>query len=127
MPARRNTRDRLAAFVPEWEAVPWTLWVVVALSLIAIPVFFVRGPGDTPVGLVIAFPFVVLAWNYLLLTGLRWVWITTLVLAGGGLVLELAASTGTWWGDLESAVVIVLLLLPTTRRFFQKDQTAATA
>lgn len=65
-----------------------------------------------------------LLWDFALLRGLRWVWLATLILGVGGLLINLMTGTGTWHGYLLSVVGYGLLLAAPTRRFFAKREAA---
>ncbi|HXF31107.1 MAG TPA: hypothetical protein VN522_06265 [Solirubrobacterales bacterium] len=51
-------------------------------------------------------------------------WIATVILLAGGLLLDVALGTVIWWASVLAVIQIVLLLSPTTRRFFGREATA---
>lgn len=108
MPASRGIR---------WRQVPWSLWAYVILTIGAMVVVVATASG--PVAPSVFLVAVILVWNYLLLRGLRWLWIGTTVLSAGFLAIDLLAGTGTWHGDVLGLVELGLLLAPPTRRFFR--------
>jgi hypothetical protein len=73
------------------------------------------------------FAVIMIAWLYLLLKGVRWVWVLTIGVYALGLVLYLIPGSFTWQGVGLSLVGLVLLLLPGTRRHFSEDALALQA
>jgi hypothetical protein len=100
----------------DWGEVPWSLWAYVAATCVSLVLLLTRVPYVAPA----IFSVVIgLAWDYFLLRAVRWVWLGTLVLFAIILVVDLATSTGTWWGTALGLVQLFLLLLPPTRRHFE--------
>jgi membrane-bound ClpP family serine protease len=97
-----------------WVEVPWSLWayVILATAGIVVAVF------STPVAPSVFAVIFVLAWDLLLLRGIRWVWLGTLILGVLNILVDAAAGTGTWHG--YGLVGLALLLLPPTRHFFER-------
>jgi hypothetical protein len=114
-----------ACGVIEWKRVPWTLWAYsIALLLAAISIEVkVHGPVPAKV----LFVTVMLAWLYLLLRGVRWVWIVTVGIYVLGFVTDLISGSLKWQGVALSLIGITLLLLPVTQRYFSRHTAAAGA
>lgn len=106
----------------EWERVPWSLWLYVAISIGQIVVLLFT--ASTPIApLVFSIVFIV-AWDFFLVKAVRWLWIGTVALGAVVLAIDLATGTGTWHGDVVGAIGLGLLLLPATRRFFAANEAA---
>jgi hypothetical protein len=111
--------------VIEWKRVPWPLWAYSAVILLGTISLEVKAHGPIPPKLL--FPAVMLTWLYLLLKGVRWVWIITVGVYVLGFVADLISGSLTWQGGILSLIGLVLLLLPVTRRYFFSHAVAATA
>lgn len=117
----------------EWGRVPWSLWVWVGIAWVVMVEFIVRVAGDSEMSHVAA-RFVslsltvalLLAWDFYMLKGVRWLWIATVIFLVLSLVIDLATASGTWYWDLAGLVQLGLLLLPPTRRFFASAGSPAT-
>lgn len=99
-----------------WRQVPWSLWAYVILTTGGMVV--VVAIASAPVAPSVFFVGFILAWNCLLLRGLRWLWIGTTVLSACFFGIDLLTGTGTWYGDVLGLIELGLLLAPPTRRFF---------
>jgi len=99
------------------KLVPWPLWVYTAMTLVAVISLELHGP----VSVRLLFAAIMLGWLYLLLKGVRWVWIFTLAIYGLGLIGLISGSL-TWRGTLLGLVGLLLLLLPETRAYFSPDR-----
>lgn len=106
----------------EWKRVPWPLWVYSVATLFAAILIEIKVHGLVSAKLL--FAAIMLAWLYLLLKGVRWVWIVTLGIYVLGFVPDLILGSLTWRGAASGVVGLILLLLPVTRRYFSR-QTAA--
>jgi len=102
----------------EVDAVPWSLWVWVALLAVATVHLFARVPS--PARTVIFGIALLGAWAYFLLRGVRWLWMVTIAYLAIFIVIDLATGDGTWWGDGIGVIQLGLLLIAPTRRFFGK-------
>lgn len=109
----------------EWRRVPWPLWLYSVVQLLALISTEVKVHGLAPAKVLLAG--VMLGWLYLLLKGVRWVWVLTIGLYALGFVLYLIPGSFTWQGVSLSLVGLVLLLLPGTRRYFSEDAVALPA
>lgn len=109
----------------EWEKVPWSLWLYVAISVGQI--FVLVFTASVPIAPLVFFVVLIAAWDFFLLRAVRWLWIGTVALGALILAIDLVTSTGTWHGDLIGAIDLGLLLLPATRRFFAASETAPAA
>lgn len=109
----------------EWKQVPWPLWVYSAATLLGAVLIEVQALG--PVSAKMLYPFVMFAWLYFLLKGVRWVWIFTVGIYILGLVPYLISGSLKWQGAALSLIGLLLLLLPVTRRYFSSDTAAAGA
>jgi hypothetical protein len=111
------------------EAVSWTLWAYVGCTVMNLGFFMARSLSSKsvhhPVGIIVTSVAVVIFWDYFLLRGVRWLWIATIVVLAGGLLLDIATETILWWALVITVTQIVLLLLPTTRRFFERREARA--
>jgi hypothetical protein len=76
-----------------------------------------------PVSVRLLFAVIMLMWLYLLLKGVRWVWIFTLGVYGLGLI-DLISGSLTWRGAAVGLAGLLLLLLPETRRYFTRDSSS---
>lgn len=109
----------------EWERVPWSLWLYIAISIGQIVVlFFTVSRPIAPFVFSIVF---IAAWDFFLLRAVRWLWIGTVAVGAVILAIDLATGTGTWHGDVVGAIGLGLLLLPATRRFFTANEAAPAA
>jgi hypothetical protein len=109
--------------VIEWDRVPWSLWLYVALSLGQIVVLvFTASMHIAPLVFFVVFAVV---WDFFLLRAVRWLWVGTVALGALTIAVDLATGTGTWHGDLTGTIDLGLLLLPATRRFFVVGEPAA--
>ncbi len=109
----------------EWRRVPWTLWVLAVLWLVGVILIEVKIHGQVPSK--VLFPFVMFAWLFFLLKGVRWVWIVTLGISVLGLLTDLISGSLTLQGVASGLLGIVLLLAPTTRRYFAGEPATASA
>lgn len=102
--------------VTEWKRVPWPLWVYSAVVVAEATWLEVGLHG--PVLPRVIFPFVMLAWLFFLLKGVRWVWIVAVGLSILAFVPDVISGSLGWQGVALGLVSPVLLLLPVTRRYF---------
>jgi hypothetical protein len=105
--------------VIRWGKVPWPLWVFAALALAPAILIEIEIHGQVPSK--VLFSFVMLAWLFFLLKGVRWVWIATLAVTVLGLVPDLISGSLTWQEVAGGAISVGLLLLPVTRRYFASE------
>jgi hypothetical protein len=105
--------------VIEWKAVPWPLWIYSAITVITTISLEFHGP----VSVRVLFAIIMLVWLYLLLKGLRWVWILTVGVYVLGSI-QLVWISFTWRGAAIGLVELLLLLLPETRRYFSSGTAA---
>lgn len=99
----------------EWKRVPWPLWLFSAALLVEAILLEVGVHG--PVLPRIIFPFVMFAWLFFLLRGVRWVWIATVGASTLGLVSDLVLGSLDLLGAVWSLLGLLFLLLPITRRY----------
>ena len=99
----------------DWERVPWTLWAYAAISIANLVALLARLHNYRPAIYAAIF---LIAWDYFLLRGVRWLWIVTAAFLALALAFDLATARGSWWGDGIAIVDLILLLLPPTRRFY---------
>jgi hypothetical protein len=109
--------------VIEWRRVPWTLWALAALWLVGVILIEVEIHGQVPSK--VLFPFVMFAWLFFLLKGVRWLWIATVVIVVLGFINSLATGPRTWYGIAAGLIGLGLLLLPATRCFFASEPVTA--
>lgn len=102
--------------VTEWKRVPWPLWVYSALVVAEATWLEVGLHG--PVLPRVIFPFVIFAWLFFLLKGVRWIWIVAVGLSILAFVPDVISGSLGWQGVALGLVSPVLLLLPVTRRYF---------
>src|SRR4051812_10077692 len=107
----------------KWRKIPSPLWLYV-LATVALSAMLVTEVSGPPVALVL-FGAIVLAWAVGLLSGVRWLWIATIVVDGLGLTSNLATGPRTWHGTAGGVISLGLLLLPATRRYFANEPGAA--
>jgi hypothetical protein len=107
--------------VSDRRKVPWPLWLFTALALV--PAILIEVEVHGSIAAKVLYPFMVFAWFFFLLRGVRWVWIGTLAVTVLGFVPDLIAGSLTWQGVVGGAITIGLLLLPVTRRHFASDRT----
>jgi hypothetical protein len=105
-----------------WRRVPWPLWVIVAVQILAASrlELAVHGP------LLARFIYALLnvAWLYFLVRGVRWVWFVTIAIFALGLAFEVVSASFHWLGTSIGAVELILLLLPVTRRYYAAAPTS---
>jgi hypothetical protein len=94
-------------------------------ALVLVPVILIEVEVRGPIPVKVLYPFVMLAWLFFLLKGVRWVWIATLAATVLGFVPDLIAGSVTWQGVMGGAISIGLLLLPVTRRYFVSEPVVA--
>ena len=104
---------------------PWPLWVYSAVTLLSMILVEVEAHG--PIPLKTLSPFVMLAWLYFLLKGVRWVWIVTVGIYVLGLIPDLISGSLRWRGIALGLIGLLLLLLPVTRRYFSSNTVSADA
>jgi hypothetical protein len=92
--------------VIEWGKVPWTLWVFAALVIVPTILIEVEIHGQVPAK--VLFAFVMFAWLFFLLKGVRWVWILTLGISVLGLIPDLISGSLTWQGVASGLLGIAL-------------------
>jgi hypothetical protein len=109
----------------QWRWVPWTLWAYSAFTLVS--VILIEAEVHGPVAPKVLFPFVMFAWLFFLLKGVRWLWIVTVALLVLGFADELVTGSLTWRGTASGLIGLVLLLLPVTRRHFGSRAALASA
>lgn len=107
----------------EWGKVPWTLWVFAALAIVPAIWIEVEIHGQVPSK--VLFAFLMFAWLFFLLKGVRWVWIVTLGISVLGLIPDLISGSLTWQGVAGGTITVALLLLPATRRYFASEPATA--
>jgi hypothetical protein len=105
--------------VIEWRQVPWPLWMIFVSGVVGTILLEVKLHGQVPSR--VLFPFVMFAWLFLLLKGVRWVWIATLGISILGFVPDVLSGSLRWQGVASGLATLVLLLLPTTRRYFSSN------
>jgi hypothetical protein len=96
-------------------------------ALALVPAILIEVEVRGPIAVKVLYPFIVFAWLFFLLKGVRWVWIATLAVTVLGLVPDLIAGSLTWQGVMGGAITIGLLLLPATRRYFASEPVVASA
>lgn len=111
----------------DWKKLPASLWLLVLLMSIGTASVEVSAHGPLPAKVILAA--IILAWIYLLLRGVRWIWILTVVLYIFSLLNEGLSNPGEWWTLVIGFIGLILLMLPGTRRHFrlepiQKDREA---
>jgi membrane protein implicated in regulation of membrane protease activity len=106
----------------DWRRVPWPLWAYSAVMLLGTILVEVKAHGPIPANALLAA--VMLALLYLLLKGVRWVWIVTLGIYVLGPVPEVISGSLEWQGVALSLIGLMLLLLPVTRRYFSSHTAA---
>jgi hypothetical protein len=94
----------------EWERVPWSLWVFAALNSASSILVDIEASG--PILAKLLFLCIMSTWLFLLLKGLRWVWIGTLGILVLGFVVDLASDALAWRGIAVGLIGFALLLLP---------------
>lgn len=104
-----------------WRRVPWPLWVFTSIALFEAVRLEVRVHG--PVVAMIIYPVLAFVWLYLMLRGVRWVWLVTVAFVVLGFGIELIGGSVQWWGAIIGLVEPGLLLLPVTQRYFSPDKT----
>lgn len=104
---------------------PWSLWLFVAINIVGAILIEIEISGQIPSK--VLFPFVMFAWLFFLLKGVRWVWIATTGLAILGFAVDLISGSPTWHGTILGLIGPVLLLLPVTRSYFANDGEAGAA
>jgi membrane-bound ClpP family serine protease len=109
----------------ELKQVPWPLWAYSAVMLLG--VIEVEARAHAPILAMVLYLLVVFAWIYLLLRGVRWVWIATVGLYVLGLIMYLIADSINWEGIALSLIGLLLLLLPATRRYFSGHRTVVSS
>lgn len=107
----------------EWGKVPWSLWAFAALTVAGGILIEIQISGQIPSK--VLFPFVMFAWLFFLLKGVRWVWIATLGIIVLGFAGDLISGSPTWHGIVLGLINPALLLLPVTRRYFASEPEAA--
>lgn len=108
----------------EFGRVPWSLWVFAALVVASGILIEIRISGQIPSK--VLFPFVMFAWLFFLLKGVRWVWIVTLGISVLGLAGDLISASLAWHDIVLGLIAPTLLLLPVTRRYFASKPEVAT-
>jgi hypothetical protein len=103
--------------------VPWPLWIYSASVLFSATLVEVKAHGLIPAKAL--FAFLMLAWLFFLLKGVRWIWIATIGVAVLGFVPDVIAGSLSWQGVALSLIGLVLLLLPVTRRYFAREPVPA--
>lgn len=106
----------------EWGKAPWPLWVFAGLVVVGGLLIEIQISGQIPSK--VLYPFVIFAWLFFLLKGVRWVWLCTLGVIILALVGDLISGSPTWYGIAFGLIEPALLLLPATRRYFAKEQEA---
>jgi hypothetical protein len=109
--------------VIDWKRVPWPLWAYSVVMLMGTMLIEVQAHGPTSAKLI--YPFVMLAWLYFLLKGVRWVWMVTVGIYVLGLVPYLISGSLRWQGAALSLIGLLFLVLPVTRRYFSKNAVVA--
>jgi hypothetical protein len=103
-----------------WERIPWPLWAYCGLMVLSAVVVTATtdGPVIGRVGVVI----VLLAWAFVLLLDIRWIWTATLVILVLVFISEVASGRLRWYGIVLTSVEFVLLLHPLTRQFYSASR-----
>jgi hypothetical protein len=109
----------------EWRRVPWPLWAYSVIMFLGVILIEVKAHGPIPAKAL--YPFVMFAWLYFLLKGVRWVWIVTVGIYVLGLLPYLISGSLKWQGVALSLIGLLLLLTPVTRRYFSRNTAAAGA
>lgn len=99
-----------------WKKVPWSLWVYLVISLLAMGAIETSASAPSLAKGLLAV--ITVAWLYLLFVGVRWIWLATVVIYALCMVLRLGAGSLTPLGVGLSVIGLTLLLLPITRRYF---------
>jgi hypothetical protein len=99
----------------EWQEVPWPLWAFEAVLLVSLVVL--DATVSVSVALLVFGWFLVLAWAYLLLTGMRWLWFVTFALFALS-IPGIVTGSVRWEESVLTLAGLVLLLLPAMRDFF---------
>jgi hypothetical protein len=68
-----------------------------------------------------------LGWAVLLLRGIRWIWIATILLFALGLLAQVLSANIRWIGIILIIVDFALLIHPLTRRFYEPGDPQADA
>jgi hypothetical protein len=92
------------------------LWVYAALIVFSSVLLVVSVHG--PVAARVFFVALMAAWLYMLLKGVRWVWIATLVITALGLLIDAMSGVASWRGGISTLIALGLLVLPVTRQYF---------
>ena len=112
----------------DWEAVPWSLWAYVGCAVVNLGFLVARSLSSTsvhhPARIIAISVVIVVLVNYFLLRGVWWLWIATVIVSAGSLLLDVALRTILWWALVLTVTQIVLLLSPMTRRFFGREARA---
>lgn len=107
----------------KWREVPWPLWIYSAVMLVGM--ILIEAEAHGPILAKALYPFVMLAWLYFLLKGVRWIWIVTVGTYVLGLIPYLISGSLKWQGVFLSLIGLMLLLLPATRRYFSRTAVVA--
>ena len=107
----------------EWGKVPWSLWAFAAITLAGVIFIEVQVHGQVPPR--VLYPFVMFAYLFFLLKGVRWLWIGTVALIVLSFMSSLATGPRTWSGIGGGLITLSLLLLPVTRRYFAREPAIA--
>jgi hypothetical protein len=100
----------------EWRRIPPTLWLFSAVALAE--TVLVEIQADGPVAAKVLFGALMLGWIYLLLHGMRWVWLLTVGISVLGLVSAGTGGSLEWPGLALTLAGLVFLLLPATRYYY---------
>jgi hypothetical protein len=102
-----------------WGRIPWPLWILFALTVWGLAVLEISASGPTAVKILV--PVITVAWLYLLLRGIRWVWIVTIGIYALSFIQYSLFEDPEWIATTTALVGTLLLLLPVTRQFFSHD------
>jgi hypothetical protein len=100
-----------------WLLVPWPVRVLCVLMIASALVVVVATHG--PVVPRVLFLGIFLGWVVLLLRGIRWIWVVTMVLFALGLLAQVLSGNVKWIGIILIIVDFILLIHPLTRQFYE--------
>jgi hypothetical protein len=106
--------------IRDWQIdprrVPLSLWAFDGVLVIGAFMIFVR--SSVPVGPIVFGVFFVSAWSYLLLKGIRWIWLATVTIYLLN-VPWIALGSASWETIVTTMIGLSLLVLPSTRGYFK--------
>jgi len=99
-----------------WETVPWSLWAYGGVLLVGVASLGLDGRVRI-VSLIIVL-LLACVWLYLLLKGIRGVWIAAVLISVSVLAVDLISESFSIFGLAAGLLNLCLLLLPSMRRYF---------